>query len=485
MPFTFVDAGASDDRDNRRKIRKHLSVFHALQRRQRDVQKQKNAAELRSRTVVAAGPLSWRHKNKDEAEAPESDNGSTSSSVIRTPSSLGRDTSVHIDDGLRFPVKLIDCTSNPSSILGAGRKDPFKTYPIPWNTELDESVDFFVNGLGPYLYGYTPNEAVDVFRHHGFVIAAQDPAAFHTNMLLASIHLDLINSRTLPGMRALRHRVEAIRLINERLGKPIEMMEQSTIYTIIALTCLQYVWGAVGSAEVHDGGLQRLLIKCGGLKALRRYPLLEHTLYSVALVTPRMLSFASPDLYSEDEIHWTPEEERRAVSRELLELLHSIKSREQSWPIAMLAFAFKPGSPLQNLLVSPTSDVIPSAASHTIEAAERSRLSILLHFHCILMRLPEHAEIIKWARKLNKLIRDAWIWQNSLTMVQYMIVQAEDSIGLEDPDLAWQVIRLVEVSALLPRDTYIKMKDYMFALLSQSMSPPKLDLQSIKRDLGI
>lgn len=484
MPFTFVDVGVSDDRDNRRKIRKHLSVFHALQRRQRDFQKQKDAVDLRSNTVVAAGPLSWRHKNEDEAEAPEPDKEQSSTSMIPRPHIPTVDSALPKYVILHSPDKF-NCTASPSNILGAGRKDPFTTYPIPWNPELDESVDFLVNGLGPYLYGYTPNEAVDLIRHRGFVIAAQDAAAFHTNMLLATVNLDLLKGRTLPGMRALGHRVEAIRLINERLAEPIEKMEQSTIYTIIVLTCLQYVWRAVGSEEVRDGGLQQLLIKCGGLKALRRYPLLEHTLYGVALVTPRMLSFASPDLYSEDEIRLTPEDERRAVSGELLELLHSIKTRDHSWPISMLAFAFQPSSLLQNLIVSPTSDVLPSAADHTREAAERARLSILLHFHCILARLPEHAEIIKLARKLNNLIRDAWIWQNSLTMVQYMIVKAEDSAGIEDPDLAWQVMRLVEISALLAKETYNNMKEYMFALLSQSTSPPKLDLQLIQRDLSM
>ena len=486
MPFTFVDAAASDDRDNRRKIRKHLSVFHALQRRQRESQKQRHIAELRSRSVVAAGPLAWRYKKENEDDedltiakkAHDTEWARSSSNPLRQARKL------ELQGATQANSILLDCSSgSPTSFMSAARTDPFCAYPIMADPDIDASVDFFVHDLGPYLYGYARNDSYDVFRQRGLPIASQDPAAFHANMLMACINLDMLNGHTLPGMRALRHRVEAVRLINERLAVPMKQLDESTIYTIIVLTCLEHIWGAVGHKEVHSGGLDQVLIRCGGLKALRQFPLLEHTLYSICLVTPQMISLSDPDLFSKDRLHYTQQDERRSMASELVELLVSTISREHSWPLSMLAFAFQPGSPLHGTLMSAANDLSTPNARHSSEAAERSHLSILLHFHSILMRLPEHVEIVKLVRRLTNLNRDAWIWQNSLVMAQYMIVKAEDSAAIEDVNLAWHVLRLVEVCALLPDETYCNVKHYLFSVLSQSGSYPKLDLQKIQKEL--
>ena len=134
-------------------------------------------------------------------------------------------------------------------------------------------------------------------------------------------------------------------------------------------------------------------------------------------------------------------------------------------------------------MMSPAYELSKSNTNHSSEAAERSHLSILLRFHCMLSRLPEQGEIVKLVSKLNILIRDAWVWQNSLAMVQYMIVKADDSAGLEDVNLAWHVLRLVEICGLLSTKTYRNVKQYLFTLLSQSERYPDLDLQAIQRDL--
>jgi hypothetical protein len=104
-------------------------------------------------------------------------------------------------------------------------------------------------GLGPYLYGYTPNGEDDIFAHRGLPISLSDPAAFHANMLMASISMDRISGHSLSGVRALRHRIEAIRLINEKLADPADCVSAGTIYTVTVLTCLEHNWGAVGSHE--------------------------------------------------------------------------------------------------------------------------------------------------------------------------------------------------------------------------------------------
>lgn len=134
-------------------------------------------------------------------------------------------------------------------------------------------------------------------------------------------------------------------------------------------------------------------------------------------------------------------------------------------------------------MMSPASDLSEPNTRHSNEAAERSYLSILLRFHCILRRLPEQSDLIALVTKLNALIRDAWVWQNSLAMVQYMIVKADDSASLKDANLAWQVLRLVEVCGLLSHETYNNVKQYLFVLLSQSEDYSPLDLQAVQRDL--
>src|SRR5271163_2012320 len=223
MPFEFV---LVNDRNKHEKIKNHLRQRQlALRRNKLKEWKQGNIA-LGSSSIVANGPLAFRHKDfiEDTSEA------SRSHSIISvTPSaSANRDfrpvpvARIAITRSAKTPPNDLQASNNlvkpshPLSVAGSMRSDPFRSYPIDGCREVDELFDFYTHELGPNLFQYTSNDTHDIFRHHAS-ISLSDPAAFHAIMLMAAINRDRLVGRSLPGLRALYHRVEAIRLINERL----------------------------------------------------------------------------------------------------------------------------------------------------------------------------------------------------------------------------------------------------------------------------
>jgi hypothetical protein len=287
--FEFI---LHDEEHGRAKAYSHIRTEMYRKRRVRHLQA---AHSLKTSSIMAHGPLSWRsriappqqkksvaaarssgrhreHQNNPNALFPgqtrsldEDDDDkikeTRSASAIEqvepvvlesscAPATLPSESAVSIDEPSTAIVRPRQ--PDPFTMLSAARTDPFRSYPIPSYEGLDNLVDFYARGLGPYLYGYTPNGEDDIFAHRGLPISLSDPAAFNSNMLMASISLDRISGHSLSGMRALRHRIEAIRLINEKLADPSDCISATTIYTVTILVCLevcQLSWSHISHGE--------------------------------------------------------------------------------------------------------------------------------------------------------------------------------------------------------------------------------------------
>jgi hypothetical protein len=280
--------------------------------------------------------------------------------------------------------------------------------------------------------------------------------------------------------------------------------------------CSQYAqhnWGAVGSYEVHAAGLQQILIRRGGLQTLHHYPMLEHTIYSIALNIPRLLSFGSPAIYFPNAPHFGPSQERQALCDEFLTFLSSILSIVtglQRSPIlsTFSRSAFWPGSPILKLLKSPPSERPGFSADQASQNEERGRLSISLHVHCTIFalhhqqQLHQHqstpyinalvpADSLEWhIRHFSWILARHWIWRDSPSMLRYLLVKEEDSARLHDAPTAWKVLRLTSVTAWLQREHFLWVMDFLICLLSQSsqevkglVDGAKAKIEDIKRAL--
>lgn len=135
MRFEFVQVNDKKDHD---KIREHLRNVQSEQWRKRA----KGASgELKAKSVVASGPLAWRQKSSVRATA-RGRNDKRKSIATKTfkPRSGGSGSAIQAED-----VELVQHLSKPASPLdglSAARKDPFTTYPIAWDPEVDVNFDF-------------------------------------------------------------------------------------------------------------------------------------------------------------------------------------------------------------------------------------------------------------------------------------------------------------------------------------------------------
>ncbi len=149
------------------------------------------------------------------------------------------------------------------------------------------------------MYGFPQNSKFDILRDVSFVLAMKSSSAFHTILSAAATHMDAIHGRN-PGRRAIWHRLEAIRLVNQQLADPVLSLSDNTIVTISSLMATevsslpmpqddemrvdqwvrpQRIWGGQGVAQTHATGLANIISRRGGLQTLRNSPRVEFHLY--------------------------------------------------------------------------------------------------------------------------------------------------------------------------------------------------------------
>jgi len=354
-----------------------------------------------------------------------------------------------------------------------------------------------MHSLGPYMFRYEPNPHHDIFRPQ-FSLVLKDPAPFHCAMLVAANTLARLSGQSLPGLRVLYHRIEAIRLINERfarfnihdnaqhLSRDQEgCLSETSILAVMLLTGFELKkWQLIGKQEVQATGFQQLLVLKGGLKALGQHPVLETALYGIVLMTPSMMAAASPALYQTGQPHLDGILEQHALAVELMEFLTTtvVSEKQNSVPFSMLEFAFEPGSSMQQLMLSPPQ----MEGVYKDEAAilkERLRASVLFYVHCLIgaQKLPE--DRLTLVNHLKWLIHREWIWKKSLRMLNWMLINKEETDGLADSDSAWRAMRLVNALFLL-QGTQGMVQEYLLGLLSGERRV-SLDLERVSKELGV
>jgi hypothetical protein len=96
-------------------------------------------------------------------------------------------------------VGPVICLSDPATNLGVGRLDPFKSFPIHGNTEVDLLIDHSKTSLPqfkPFSFYVLTYMAVNDDTHASFKLfgeywlppSVQDPGAFQCTLALAARH---------------------------------------------------------------------------------------------------------------------------------------------------------------------------------------------------------------------------------------------------------------------------------------------------------
>lgn len=150
------------------------------------------------------------------------------------------------------------------------------------------------------MYGHSVvNDKFNYLRDVSFALAMNSPCGFHTILSASATHMDAVHGRN-PGKRALWHRKEALRILNQQLADPVLSLSDDTIVTIEALMAtevsslpmpqddemrvnqyirLQRIWEGQAAAQTHAKGLANIISIRGGLQTLRNSPLAEFHSY--------------------------------------------------------------------------------------------------------------------------------------------------------------------------------------------------------------
>ncbi|OCK86431.1 hypothetical protein K432DRAFT_438525 [Lepidopterella palustris CBS 459.81] len=95
-------------------------------------------------------------------------------------------------------------------------------------------------------------------------MATEDEAYFHALISHFTSHFSLMHQRGDP-LEALMHRIEAVKLVNARLGDPGMEASDGTISTVACIANYEALNGNLVSVQVHMNGLESMVKMRGGL----------------------------------------------------------------------------------------------------------------------------------------------------------------------------------------------------------------------------
>ncbi|RDW65955.1 hypothetical protein BP6252_09590 [Coleophoma cylindrospora] len=128
---------------------------------------------------------------------------------------------------------------SPVGALGAGRVDPFMSYPVDEpKIYLHDSLDhMYTYGLPGLVPDDDPQFDVNPVSKAWFSFALTSPLLFHALVFAGSIHLDFLRwSKIFPDSpRALSHKITVLEKLKEAIGDPKQALRDEVIMAIIIL----------------------------------------------------------------------------------------------------------------------------------------------------------------------------------------------------------------------------------------------------------
>ncbi|KIM95881.1 hypothetical protein OIDMADRAFT_58972 [Oidiodendron maius Zn] len=158
---------------------------------------------------------------------------------------------------------------------------PLCTSILPFSTQRRE-VELIHHYIQVFAKSSLPMSSLD--ESQWFNKALNDEACYHGTLFVSAAHQALLAGagNDLPR-DCYRHKGEAIRIINQRLGDPHRRIEDGTIAAIACLAAYENVNGSLETAEVHVKGLESLGNLRGGFHSADMPVFLEQIVYWVEL----------------------------------------------------------------------------------------------------------------------------------------------------------------------------------------------------------
>ncbi|KAK3670446.1 hypothetical protein LTR78_009687 [Recurvomyces mirabilis] len=153
-------------------------------------------------------------------------------------------------------------------IIGATGKDPFDTYPVPYEPWYGPLLDRWYHrlALGPALLKCTTQEIHDYInwvRRFEF----SEPAVYYTSILLATG--TPIATGTMELSKALPVRGMAVQAMNDALNDPDRATTNAMISAVGKIALHEHLYGdRVAANAVHRPAQQRMIALRGGIAAL-------------------------------------------------------------------------------------------------------------------------------------------------------------------------------------------------------------------------
>jgi hypothetical protein len=166
---------------------------------------------------------------------------------------------------------LVQRQSRPNTLLGAGRADPFSTFPIKLDMMSQKCVDHFIHAMPFIEFNIEEGALLNPNRHIAFYSVFSSPAAFHAIVATGAVHLaSLCTEKT--SVVATHHLIQSVRLLREALEAFDQNTSPGIVQAMAELAANEDFRGQHESSKLHLRGLRDFISLLGGITALELAP---------------------------------------------------------------------------------------------------------------------------------------------------------------------------------------------------------------------
>ncbi|RFU25057.1 hypothetical protein B7463_g11288, partial [Scytalidium lignicola] len=151
-------------------------------------------------------------------------------------------------------------------ILGQGRVDPFRTYPVPYEPFIPRLVDHYLVNMAIDMPELDEPDKPGLLRTRWFPLVLTEAATFQVIMLIAASHFVSLLGSFEHGLGLLKLKSNAICLLGDALAA--EGPTDQLIGAVAKMASYEAMFGELDTYEMHMEGLVKMIELRGGLHSL-------------------------------------------------------------------------------------------------------------------------------------------------------------------------------------------------------------------------
>ncbi|KAE8452290.1 hypothetical protein EG329_000990 [Mollisiaceae sp. DMI_Dod_QoI] len=274
QPINLRPAAISGPIETEQEIRNRLA--RGLPRARRLVIRDRIELDVPADFQQQAGPSNDRASNPHIHDERDVVQASSASSLVRSQHSMvGASRDIN---GIQDLLVQLPHAWSPITVLGAGRVDPFISFPINMNPGEQYLMDQMNSGHDPRLRTYKENWLPVVVQH---------PASFHQFLANLAVIIHRNQRRGIQGREkeenliAVAHHSLALRTINTVLEDPVRRVSDAVVASIVAFICYSTFNSDYKDYDTHINGLERIVQLRGGWESFAQNPTLRCMIFGV------------------------------------------------------------------------------------------------------------------------------------------------------------------------------------------------------------